>query len=227
MDEQYRLKKYTAAEMEALLDKIAEGTGYTKSEIDEMLAEKVDAEEGKGLSTNDFSDSEKAQISANAAGIAALEQMNGKKNWINVNATSQTAGTLDFTVNSDNTIRVNGSKPSSAVSLTINDAIQLPQGEYVLLDGSGVSSSTINITLFRNTSTWTGTTATNGKFEFTANGTDTYYCRIYVNAAVDNVTFKPMIIPKAAYDAGFTDYQPYAPTNRELYEMILALQAST
>ena len=208
------------------IDNFAGGVGgdtYTKSEIDEMLDEKVDAEEGKGL----ISDSEKAQIEKNTEGVTVLEQMNGKKNWINVNVTSQTVSTLDFTVNADNTILVNGSKPSSSVSLTINDAVQPPQGEYVLLDGSGVSSSTLNITLFKNTSTWTGTTATNGKFEFTANGTDTYYCRIYVNAAVDNVTFKPMIIQKAAYDAGFTDYTPYAPTNRELYEMILSLQSGT
>lgn len=184
------------------LDNMEQGTGgdtYTKAEVDTMLAETVDK-------------------------VTTLEQMNGKKNWINVNVASQTLSTLDFTVNANNTILVNGSQPSSAVSLTINDAVQLPQGDYVLLDGSGASSSTLNITLFRNTSTWTGTTATNGKFEFTANGTDTYYCRIYVNTDVDNVTFKPMIIPKAAYDAGFTDYQPYAPTNRELYEMILALQ---
>lgn len=187
------------------LDNIEQGAGgdtYTKAEVDTMFAETVDK-------------------------VTALEQMNGKKNWINVNVTSQTVSTLDFTVNADNTILVNGSQPSSAVSLTINDAVQLPQGDYVLLDGSGVSSSTLNITLFRNTSTWTGTTATNGKFTFTANGTDTFFCRIYVNTDVDNVTFKPMIIPKAAYDAGFTDYQPYAPTNRELYEMILALQSGT
>lgn len=227
MDEQYRLKKYTAAEMEALLDEIAEGTGYTKSEIDEMLAEKVNTEEGKRLSSNDFTDSEKAQIEKNTEGVTALEQMNGKRNWINVNVTSQTVSTLDFTVNADNTILVNGSKPSSSVSLTINEAVQLPQGDYVLLDNSGLSSSALNITLFRNANAWTGTTATNGKFEFTANGTDTYYCRIYVNTAVDNVTFKPMIIPKAAYDAGLTDYVPYAPTNRELYEMILILQSGT
>jgi hypothetical protein len=212
------------------IDNFAGGVGgdtYTKSEIDEMLTEKVDAEEGKGLSTNDYTDTEKSRVASSTAGVTALEQMNGKKNWINVNVTSQTVSTLDFTVNADNTILVNGSKPSSSVSLTINDAVQLPQGDYVLLDGSGVSSSILNVTLFRNTSTWTGTTATNGRFEFTANGTDTYYCRIYVNTAADNVVFKPMIIPKAAYDAGFTDYQPYAPTNRELYEMILSLQSGT
>lgn len=182
------------------------------------LTTKVDKVAGKGLSTNDFTNQDKEQITTNKNGIAALEQMNGKKNWIDVDITSQTVSTLDFGVNPDNTIVVDGSKPPSSVSLTINEAVQLPQGDYVLLDGSGVSSSTLNITLFKNTSTWTGTTATNGKFEFTANGTDTYYCRIYVNTAVDNVTFKPMIITKEAYDAGFTDYTPYAPTNRELYE---------
>lgn len=49
------------------LDNIEQGTGdtYTKTEVDTMLAEKVDAEEGKGL----ISDSEKAQISANKAAI--------------------------------------------------------------------------------------------------------------------------------------------------------------
>lgn len=210
------------------IDNFAGGVGgvtYSKSEIDEMLAEKVDAEEGKGLSTNDFSDSEKAQISANEAGIAALERMNGKrKNWINVNATSKTVSTINFTINADNTIVVNGSTPPSAETFQIMAKVQLPQGDYVLLDGSGASRNALNITLWKDTNTWIGTTATNGELEFTANGTDLYVCQIYVNTAVDNVTFKPMIITKEAYDAGFTDYVPYTPTNRELYKMILALQ---
>jgi hypothetical protein len=34
-----------------------------------------------------------------------------------------------------------------------------------------------------------------------------------------------MVIPKAVYDAGFTDYQPYAMTNAELTAAIQALQA--
>ncbi len=199
-------------------------TAVQPSDMENALNDKVDKVDGKGLSTNDFTNEDKAQITTNKNGLATLEQMNGKKNWIDVNVTSQTVSTLDFGVNPDSTIVVDGAKPPSSVSLTINEAVQLPAGDYVLLDGTGVSSSTLNITLFKNTSTWTGTTATNGKFEFTANGTDTYYCRIYVNTAVDNVVFKPMIITKAAYDAGFTDYQAYAPTNRELYEMILALQ---
>ena len=211
----YISKFATGATIEAILDKANNSQSVSAAEK-QTWNNKVDKVTGKGLSTNDFTNGYKSQVEKNTEGVTVLEQTNGKKNWINVNINSQTISTLDFTVNADNTILVNGSKPSSSVSLTINDAVQLPQGDYVLLDGSGASSSALNITLFRNTNQWTGTTATNGKFEFTANGTDTYYCRVYVNTAVDNVTFKPMIIPKAVYDAGFTEYQPYAETNAEL-----------
>lgn len=45
---------------------------------------------------------------------------------------------------------------------------------------------------------------------------------VRAGAVMDNVVFKPML-----RDASIEDntYQPYAPTNRELYEMILALQS--
>lgn len=45
-----------------------------------------------------------------------------------------------------------------------------------------------------------------------------------VNGNTYNGTWKPMIIDKTVYDSGFTDFQPYAPTNAELYAMIQALQ---
>jgi hypothetical protein len=67
------------------LDNIEQGAGgdtYTKTEVDTMLAEKVDKVNGKGLSTNDFTDSEKAQISANKAGIGAVANA-GSKNLVN------------------------------------------------------------------------------------------------------------------------------------------------
>ena len=40
-----------------------------------------------------------------------------------------------------------------------------------------------------------------------------------------NVTMHPMIIPKDIFNAGFTDYQPYAMSNAELTAAIQALQA--
>lgn len=38
------------------------GSSYTKAEIDEMLLGKVDAVDGKGLSTNDYSDADKFNV---------------------------------------------------------------------------------------------------------------------------------------------------------------------
>lgn len=159
-------------------------------------------------------------LNNNKANIDLIEELNGSRNYIDVNVSSQVLDTLTFTVNDDNSITVNGDKPSASKSLTINDPVKLPAGDYVLFDGSGASSSTLNITLFRNTSSWVGTTATGGKLEFTANGTDVYFCRIYVNTAVQNVKFKPMIISKEVYDAGYTSYISYAMTNIELTKLM-------
>lgn len=38
------------------------GSSYTKAETDELLLGKVDAVEGKGLSTNDYSDADKSNV---------------------------------------------------------------------------------------------------------------------------------------------------------------------
>lgn len=48
---------------------------------------------------------------------------------------------------------------------------------------------------------------------------------IYTGAGQDiNLTFKPMICDKTLWDAGYTDFKPYEPTNAELWAMIKALQ---
>jgi hypothetical protein len=58
---------------------------------------------------------------------------------------------------------------------------------------------------------------------FTADTTTIYYqIRIANGYAASNIVFKPMIITKAAYDAGYTDYQPYAMTNAEITAWILS-----
>ena len=51
----------------------------------------------------------------------------------------------------------------------------------------------------------------------------TYRLDIRIRAGVSNFdkTFKPMLRPAVLTD---TEYVPYAPTNRALYEMILAMQ---
>jgi hypothetical protein len=56
------------------LDNMEQGTGdtYTKAEVDTMLAEKVDKVNGKDLSTNDFTNEDKAQITTNKNDISLL-----------------------------------------------------------------------------------------------------------------------------------------------------------
>ena len=74
---------------------------------------------------------------------------------------------------------------------------------------------------------WKGTTATGGKYEFTVGQGDTVHIELIVakNTSTAGVVFKPMIISKTVYDAGFTNFQPYAMTNAELTAAIQALQA--
>jgi hypothetical protein len=57
------------------LDNMEQGTGdtYTKAEVDTMLAEKVDKVNGKDLSTNDFTNQDKEQITANKNGIDSIK----------------------------------------------------------------------------------------------------------------------------------------------------------
>ena len=67
------------------------------------LNNKVDKVDGKGLSTNDFTDSEKTQISANKAGIGAVANR-GSKNLFKNTANSKTYNGVTFSVSADGTV---------------------------------------------------------------------------------------------------------------------------
>jgi hypothetical protein len=214
------------------LDNMEQGTGdtYTKAEVDTMLFEKVDKVNGKGLSTNDFTDSEKAQISANKAGIGAVANA-GSKNLLKISATTQTVNGVTFTVNSDGTVTANGTNTSSGgavfVLVPIAQAILIPDGNYYLSGcPEGGAGDTFDLRWYRYSE---GKSAYNmgGDTLVTKSGNTTESnIAIVVKAGqtVNNIVFKPMIRDASIEDSTFV---PYAPTNRELYEMILALQSGT
>lgn len=194
------------------------------------LNNKVDKVAGKGLSTNDFTNEDKAQISANKAGIGAVANR-GSKNLLKIFATTQTINGITFTVNRDETVNVNGTNTSSESATFMivphEQAILIPDGNYYLSGcPEGGASNTFDLRWYRYSE---GKSAYNmgGDTPVTKSGnTIESNIAIVVKAGqtVDNVVFKPML-----RDASIEDdtYQPYAPTNRELYEMILALQSGS
>ena len=204
------------------LDNFAGGVGgdtYTKAEVDTMLAEKVNTEEGKGLSSNDFTDSEKAQILANKAGIGAVANR-GSKNQLDVSQTPSTmnAGNITITKGTDGSLTLNGT--STAASDVIIGRITLPAGDYVLSGcAEGGSGGTWLIRIYgepviTNTSNTVGTV-------FHTDGITNATVRIVVgnNKTLTDAVFKPMICTKAEWDIS-QEFVLYAPTNRELYEAI-------
>lgn len=177
--------------------------------------------------TNKFATAEELeQISTNKNNILTLEAMNGAKNYALLTYTGSTVNGVTYTV-SNGIITADGNTTTNAgTNIVITGEIPLAAGNYVLLDGLATSSDLINLTL-RINNVWKGTTATGGKYEFTIAQGDTAHIELIVakNTSTAGVVFKPMIISKTAYDAGFTDYQPYAMSNAELTVAIQALQA--
>lgn len=139
----------------------------------------------------------------------------GAKNLFKNTASSST----NVTVNSDGTVIVDtaGEELTANLSKTIGSFLGV-SGEKYILSGcpSGGSSSTWRITL-------SGVAYDYGDgFEFTADG-QAHDVIVWVKSGqtVSDLVFKPMIRSASITDSTFV---PYAPTNRELYEMILAMQ---
>lgn len=188
--------------------------GYaTEQYVDDGLADKVD--------TSVYSSGQAAQD--DEISILAAQ---GAKNLFPNTAISQTIGGVTFTVNGDGTVTVNGTKTNNDWFI-LSENNSFDAGTYTLSDG--LPDDTANCRLIISTtlsmsaaimSTETGL-RTQTK-TFTTAQTGLYYAiRIANGATVNNLTFKPMIRRAEITDS---TYVPYAPTNRELYEMILALQ---
>lgn len=156
-----------------------------------------------------------AQIETNKSNILLTYNQNGQTfNLLSHDYTSKSINNLSITVNADKSISVSGTS-NAQTSERIIDNYQLPAGTYYLVDGLSNASSNLNLTLAIN-GTWAGTTA-QGKFEFTVSQGDLVRVSLYVNNnTATNVTFKPMIVDKSLYDAGFTSYQPYSLPNTKI-----------
>lgn len=145
----------------------------------------------------------------------------GAKNLLNLTGES----TQTATVNSDGTITVNG-KNSSNVSLTLG-TVSLKAGTYVLSSGVNLPQGVYLSVRVAAGETKHDCTYNVKSVAFTVPEDmtlDRAWLFIPQNTTIENLTIKPMIRHVEITDDTFV---PYAPSNRELYEMILSYHPAT
>lgn len=147
------------------------------------------------------------------------------KNLLPCTATTDTLNAVDFTVAADGSVTVSGTA-SSNTTFAIKAAFSLPVGKYIL-SGCPAGGATASYLLqMRNDTTQQNVFCQTSGAETSFSIDDPtrkfiIMIRIAKSYHASNLVFKPMI---RRADIKDSTYQPYAPTNRELYEMILALQ---
>lgn len=233
---------HTAEEIDAAVDAVA---GKASQEDLDALAEAVEEKqdaltfdstptansdnpvESKGIKSYvDTAVSGEADARKTACNILADA---GTKNMFKITSSTTLTNGVRFTVNSDGTVTVN--RESSSSSNAIFTMARLQDiglyGSNLIMSGcpSGGSSSTYRMQLFISSEISNVSDYGNGA-TININQADTIQTSnisiiISSSYSPNNLVFKPMVRHSEITDA---TYQPYAPTNRELYEMILALQ---
>lgn len=146
----------------------------------------------------------------------------GAHNLVANNAVSGTANTIQFTVNSNKTITVNGTSSSNSPQIfAINTGFSLPVGRYVLTgtpSGAWSSGAGFRLQVYNTTKSVEFYDMGNGVAFDVTDSSDVLLLRIWysANASITSKTFAPMI--RIASDPS-TAYAPYAMTNRELTEI--------
>lgn len=155
--------------------------------------------------------------------LSDINNILGSKNIMPNNGITRTLNSINFTVNSDKSININGTNNSStnavwywfSSSTNANtDDILLPKGNYIL-------SNHISLIAGMQVAVMTGSTylasLVNGlsekSFSLTADTYVHYGIRISEGLAVTNYLVKPMVRPSSISD---NTYVPYVQTNKEL-----------
>ena len=185
---------------------------------------KVDKVTGKGLSTNDYDDTEKAKV---ADAFPRSEQaVTGAVNFLDNKLENATNKGITVVKNSDKTVTVTGTA-SEAVNFDVNRVLptlnllsNLEIGKTYVLKGCPKNGGTQKYSIVMNKKVGENVTYhydTGDGLEFTYDGTWTSYSiiiQVWPSAGANiNLTFKPQIALSEN-----TPYAPYAMTNKELTE---------
>lgn len=192
-------------------------SGYaTTQDLEDGLAGKVD--------TTTYTAGQAAQDAEISYSINT-----GAKNLLLYNgyASGATNG-VTYTINTDGTITVNGTPQGTApsyIEIQLNgNAVNISRfcdGHHIL-SGCPAGGSDTSYRMYAARSTYSRFDYGDGVLLTETAMTDVRLVIYIANGyTANNIIFKPMVRRADIADAA---YQPYAPTNRELYEMILALQ---
>lgn len=146
---------------------------------------------------------------------------------INGDTNARISNGVTFTINTDGSISTSGTASALITSTWIKMNYVVPS-DPVILSGcpAGGANNTYRIDILDGNQMGSVVAADYGngvliKSSMFTNGIGLIRIRIANGQNADGLVFKPMIRRAEITDS---TYVPYAPTNRELYEMILALQ---
>ena len=189
-------------------------TGYAKmQDLTDGLAAKVDTS---------------TYTAGQAAQDAQIERLTneGAKNLLKITASSQTINGVTFTVNTNQTVSLSGTATATTTFVIVDNAVAnaIPDGSYIMTGcpaGGGLTTYDLRWYLYSS-----GKSAYDQGRGATVNksgSTTSSNIAILIRSGVitDGIVFRPMLRKSTITSDTF---EPYAPTNRELYEMILALQ---
>lgn len=203
--------------------------------VSDAISDKVDKVEGKGLSTNDYDNTEKGKVADNAGAIEAIVNVTGAKNvlpfdlakikTVNVSGTWSgdvyTKNGISFDCSKDGVVSIYGTA-TNTVGIELCKFIDTSSLSGMVLNGvpSGTVSSTLYLRLMRYVDPYTiYAIESDGEDIVIPSMLSDVQCDIIVENGVTipsnaPITIKPMIRP-AGTDG---TYVPYAMTNRELTE---------
>ncbi len=221
---------YSGAKIDELLGK-ADTQVYTKAEVNSALAQKVDAVAGMGLSEESYTASEKQKLAGlsnyddtDIAGGVAAALASGARNHLKNTASDHTNSGVTFTVGTDGTITANGTASSNA---TMVWDTSVPAGSYIFTCGEAPNRSLTYDAMILDLDNSSAVIARDNPNDtpgntFTLSRTTNVriHIRITEGYSCNSLVFRPML--RSVYDKD-PSYSPYAPGNRELYEMLLAL----
>lgn len=205
----------------ALANKADKSTTYTKTEVDAALAGKLNtADVDVALSSTSTNP---VQNKAVQAPIARLVDAGAKNLAAIETSTPHVSNGITFTA-SNGLINASGTASDSAdaVFAVFGDKTLKP-GNYCVSgcpSGGAIGKYRIDLVVDGNVYRDVGSDVS---FTVASNASVRMQIVVYRGNSVNDLTFKPMLCTAEDY-AISPEFVPYAPSNRELYEMILALQ---